>query len=691
MATFIVKGKKGAATTPRELDALTVGSRSSCTLSLEDPLLAEIHCTLGCDGSVFYVEDCGTSTGTYVNGVAAAGRTALKDGDEIVAGMSRLKIAITAGKAELTATVKEADFFFDKKEDPLLWSKDETAFGKFRPMRTANVVALLLLIAALPFCFIGSVSEAVLDFGPLSTVHRISDSRFAADHAALKDDSKGCAACHDPYSGATVGRCAACHDEIVSASRHPFYGKAEDWKNGCAPCHLEHQGENAADMRGTAKPAMCKSCHPAELQAKLDAGTLTLADIGASLAQRGRTAAPIGTFRAEVAYDTFSHADHVKAGAQCSDCHERAATPLLGDAANPRREFARVSYESCGACHGPDSKHERAPRAADGAPAKRFRPGWHGTDDGGAKCLECHTTLHDKELKASDVVDFDLAYTFGKSRFHGEQFDATAKGKDDCTECHLNGPPPERRLENRPFRHGVHCGRLGGNDAAGRVVASRECLACHQEQEAALSLAVTAPGACYRGPEAKACAKCHAPSGDPAAMPVAAEPALSGLPRRKRTEFPHGKHLGPLADQGGSGSRTLADGCFSCHEFKTGDAGAFDAAVHTKAGAQSCLDCHKTHREIGGGSCADCHRAGDPSYSGKPLAKDWPKPSGFSHFSPGHADPADPSRTRNCAECHRDAASVDGAATLTALRIPDENDPSCRDCHIRQGARFHWR
>ena len=690
MATFIVKGKKGLASTPRELDALTVGSRSSCTLSLEDPLLAEIHCTIGCDGANFYVEDCGTSTGTYVNGVASAGRTALKDGDEIVAGMSRLKIAVTAGKTELTTTVKEADFFFDKKEDPLLWSKDETSFGRFKPMRVANIAALLVLLALLPLCCVGPFSEAALDFGPLSTVHRTTDSRFAADHAALKDDAQGCAACHDPYSGATVGRCAACHEEIVSAARHPYYGKAEDWKNGCAPCHLEHQGDDAAQMRGAANPAMCKSCHPAELQAKLDAGTLTLADIGASLAKRGRTAAAVATFSAQVPYDTFSHADHVKAGAQCSDCHARAATPIPGDAANPRREFARIAYESCGACHGPESKHERAPRAADGSPAKRFRPGWHGTDDGGGKCLECHATLHSKDLKTSEVVDHDLSYTLGKTRFHGEQFDAAAQTKDDCAKCHLNGAPPERRLENRPFRHGVHCGRLGGNDAAGRTAASRDCLACHQEQKTAVSLAATSPGACYRGPGASACAKCHTSGGDPAATPQAAEPAPAGRPRRTRTEFPHGKHLGPLAEPA-SGSRTLADGCFACHEFKTGEAGAFDAAVHTKAGAQNCLDCHQTHKEIGGGSCADCHRPGDPSYSGKPLAKEWPKPSGFSHFSPGHADPADPTRARDCASCHRDAAAVDGATTLSAVRIPDENDPSCRECHIRQGARFHWR
>lgn len=316
MATFIVKGKKGAPSTPRELDVLVVGTRSSCALSLEDPLLAELHCAFGCEGGAYYVEDLRTSTGTFVNGAAVAGRVALKDGDDVVAGASRFKVGLPAGKLELTLTVKEGDFFFDKKEDPLQWSKDETAFGRFRPLRIGNQAALLLALIALPLCLVGPASERALDFGPLSSSHRLDDPRFAADHAKLSEDSQGCAACHDPFSGATVGRCAACHDEIVSASRHPFYGKDEDWAEGCAPCHLEHQGPDVADLRGATNAAMCKRCHPAELQAKIDAGTLGAAEIAERLARRGGGAAPaVGTFLAQVAYDTFSHADHVKAGA----------------------------------------------------------------------------------------------------------------------------------------------------------------------------------------------------------------------------------------------------------------------------------------------------------------------------------------------------------------------------------------
>jgi hypothetical protein len=434
---------------------------------------------------------------------------------------------------------------------------------------------------------------------------------------------------------------------------------------------------------------MCKKCHPADLQAKLDAGTLTADELSARLARRGGGAAPVvGTFQADVVYDTFSHADHVKAGARCSDCHAKAANALPGDAKNPRREFARIGYEACGACHDPGSSHPRAPKGADGAPAKRFVATWHGAaDDGGKKCLECHAQVGLAELKTSEVVDVDLAYTLPKTRFHGEQFAATANGKDDCAKCHLNGAPEARALTERPFRHGVHCANVEPQNAAGRAAASRDCLACHAEQKSATSLAETARGGCYRGPGATSCAKCHVAGGDAAGAPVAAEPALAGKTARKRIEFPHAKHHGTLLE-GGRAAASLGDGCFACHDFRPGEAGAFDASVHTKAGAQNCLDCHRTHREIGGGHCADCHRAGDPSYAGKPLAKPWPKPSGFSHYSPGHVAPTE---AGDCAACHRDGASVDGAATLSAVRIPDENDPSCRDCHIRQGARFHWR
>jgi hypothetical protein len=162
-----------------------------------------------------------------------------------------------------------------------------------------------------------------------------------------------------------------------------------------------------------------------------------------------------------------------------------------------------------------------------------------------------------------------------------------------------------------------------------------------------------------------------------------------GAAPRKRVEFPHAKHLGKA---GAALPGKLAAGCFACHDLKTGEAGAFDATVFTKDDARSCLDCHRTHQEIGGGACASCHRAGDPVYAfdpsrgaPSPVVKAWPKPSGFSHWSPGHAPIA------KCDQCHQGASAVDGAGSVVAVRLPQENDPSCRDCHLRKGARFHWR
>lgn len=690
MATYVLKGKKGAPTQPRELAALSVGSRSSCALSLEDPLVAEVHCAFEWADGAFFVEDLRSSTGTYVNGLAVDGRAALADGDEVVVGVTRIKLGIAAGKSELVLTVKEGGFHFDAKADPLRWSKDETAFGKFRPLRVGMLATVVVLVVALPFCFVGPTARSVQDFGPLASVHRMDDPRFAAAHDALPADSQGCAACHEPGRGATAARCAACHQDVVSAVRHPFFGP-DAWGSGCADCHLDHAGGDGAALRGAADPAACKRCHPADVQARIDAGAAASADLTARLAERARAAgldaaeAGGATFVVDVAYDTFSHRDHLKAGVACADCHVRAATPAPAGAAAPRREFARVTFETCQACHAAGATHPRAPRDAAGAPAKRFRADWHGTDDNGQGCLQCHATTHEAALRTSETVDRRTSFATGASRSHGPEFAAFKGGKDDCATCHVRGEPAAREFPPRPFRHGTHCAPPAGNDAAARATASADCASCHREQRAATTLAATSRDGSYAGPAGESCRTCHGETPAPRPAPAAGSTPES---RRTRVEFPHSRHLGPHAGVAGAETpRSLADGCLSCHELERGTGGAHAAEIRTKPAAADCRACHAGHRDVAGGSCADCHREGDPVYAGRPRSKAWPRPTGFSHFSSGHAEPT----ARDCAACHAGAASVADAATLSAVSAPSESDPSCRDCHLTRGARFHWR
>jgi hypothetical protein len=681
MAVFVVKGKKGTPTAPRDLPALTVGSRSSCALSLEDPLLAETHCVFGHDGTSYFVEDSGTSTGTYVDGVAVKGRAAIKDGAEVVVGVTRLLCSLPADKPELTLTVKEQGFFFDKKQDPLHWAREEIGFGRFRPLRVATLATIAVLLVSLPFCFFGPTHAAVMDLGPLADVHRASHGRFASEAARLGVEASDCDVCHDPYRGATANKCAECHRDIVDAARHPFQGDPKAWEGGCATCHVDHQGGDSRVLRGAMKEGGCRDCHTNEIQARVDSCATDASALSAILAKRAIV--PVGVFDVKVAYDTFSHRDHVQKGVACADCHFRAEAPIAGSADAPRREFARVTFEACSKCHAPDAASPKAPKDAAGLAHKRFSVDWHGTDDGGGKCLQCHESVGAEALRTSEVVDVASRFRIGASRAHADEIAAHKGGAEDCASCHLNGAPKSRVLEDRPFRHGTHAKDLGLGDGSDKARASAACAECHADMRDATTLAATLRDGAYHGPDAAACGSCHGVGASAPTPVLALRSGGSTVAPRRRVEFPHGLHLSDKA----RGRASLAEGCFSCHAFAHEGGDVFAATTSTKPGASDCRDCHETHRDIGGGACADCHQRGDPAYGGVAVHKPWPKPSGFSHFSSGHVGPTG----SDCRACHRDDASVDEAATLRAVRIPDESSPSCRACHVREGSRFHWR
>jgi hypothetical protein len=69
------------------LDAVTtLGRDLTNTVVVDDPFASTEHAVLTFRGRVWYVEDRGSTNGTYVNGVLVAGPTALGFGDQLQIG-----------------------------------------------------------------------------------------------------------------------------------------------------------------------------------------------------------------------------------------------------------------------------------------------------------------------------------------------------------------------------------------------------------------------------------------------------------------------------------------------------------------------------------------------------------------------------------------------------------------------------
>jgi hypothetical protein len=348
---------------------------------------------------------------------------------------------------------------------------------------------------------------------------------------------------------------------------------------------------------------------------------------------------------------------------------------------------------------------------------------WHGTDAEGGHCKQCHATTErgggrgfGPEMRTVAHGSFTAAehasqrarYTT-PTRLHTAEFAAHAGGRA-CTECHVSGNVrAEASPKARPFWHALHVadGALAPARGRGNAVsgdANAGCVSCHADLRSAKALRGVDAGG-YRWPSdpqaQAACAACHR---EGEGKPLALTPVPSPIPDERRIavpDFPHDVHLGSAAY--GVAGTALAEGCFACHEFER-PAGLAEYAFvpRTKPGAANCTSCHSGHDNVGGGQCRQCHpaeegrsnsflaaaavKAGDVfgSFTVPPLPmRTWPGATGFSHLSRGHSAP-----DLSCETCHaRDGLSA--AKAIDAVRIPDEKQPACRDCHLKQ--QFHWR
>lgn len=69
-----------------------IGRSPYCTIVLNNALISRQHCAIRCDGEHLYLDDLGSSNGTFVNGRLTRGTTRLKEGDLVRVGTDNVRV-----------------------------------------------------------------------------------------------------------------------------------------------------------------------------------------------------------------------------------------------------------------------------------------------------------------------------------------------------------------------------------------------------------------------------------------------------------------------------------------------------------------------------------------------------------------------------------------------------------------------
>ncbi len=639
-ATFNFKGQRYRGPKSLQGSQIIIGSGPSASVRLDDPMIADNHLVVSFSSGQFWVRDLGSTSGTYVNGQFTHQMTPLNEGDSLVFGLTEITTKLDLAQGTLLLEFKPRGFHFDREKDPVRWSKIESKFGVFPGLKLANIlgVSLLLLIAFGSFLWPEKMSP-----GPVSSFHA---------EAIKKEGGDSCDSCHTPFSGVTIDKCENCHADLMQNS-HPF-GK---WNShDCTRCHSEHhQGTGSDRFAGlTTRLASntCGDCH--EENKALDPN---------------RPIKQVEHKDIEIAFNTFSHQSHVvDQKIPCSSCHieqkihsDSGSTPLLSQA---EYEFKKVSFDTCQTCHSPEAPEDKRSKTT-------FTVNWHGTEEGGKHCLNCH-----QDVKKSEIKTITRAYqpkTFKvTSRSHLKELEEHSGGQP-CSQCHRQNNVGGGRALSKEFLHATHMSLLKPDSPASFKALSEECANCHIEQKDATSL----PEGVFTGPKTDACNQCHVDADgtglNPQVVLATSEPIQKTV-----NNFPHSFHVN-------SNHPDLQKGCFTCHTFSDGE--GFDRQPQTLDSAKDCSTCHQNHSNIAGGNCNKCHLEGDATLATQALIKKWPVTGNFSHFSKGHKEITEQG-AEGCLRCH---IKADEAKNIQEVPIPQESDASCRQCHIENKSRFHWR
>lgn len=73
-------------------DEVTLGRAPGCGVSVPDATVSQLHARLYRDDGTLYIEDLGSTNGTFVNKVRVGGAVALKRGDRIQVGSTVLEV-----------------------------------------------------------------------------------------------------------------------------------------------------------------------------------------------------------------------------------------------------------------------------------------------------------------------------------------------------------------------------------------------------------------------------------------------------------------------------------------------------------------------------------------------------------------------------------------------------------------------
>ncbi|MGE0795625.1 MAG: FHA domain-containing protein, partial [Acidimicrobiia bacterium] len=73
-------------------EEVTVGRAAGCTVTLEDNYVSQLHARLFRKDGAVYVEDLGSTNGTYVNGQKLNGTALVKRGDLVRIGSTVLEV-----------------------------------------------------------------------------------------------------------------------------------------------------------------------------------------------------------------------------------------------------------------------------------------------------------------------------------------------------------------------------------------------------------------------------------------------------------------------------------------------------------------------------------------------------------------------------------------------------------------------
>ncbi len=703
-------------------DSIEVGTRSTCALNLNDPVVAEHHCRFRATQQGFVVEDQGSATGTWHNGLAVRAPVVLKHGDQVVIGVTRMSIELKQDqdRAALEISVEEASFHYKRTKagefhtDADEWVRSEVRFGRIPAVRSLTWLAGVIALVGLVFVFATDRGERLLQPGELDGTH---GAFFAADPArraglevavtAFFKDSlahASCNSCHASSQPGDLASCVACHDQM--GMQHPFLSGANqhDSKlaagvavpaNACTMCHeVGHSGLSSADSLLQAKAqvaagtkdasydwGVCRTCHTNGLGDKEQ----ILARVG-DLAQRLVDAqAKPPTDRHEFAFDQFSHETHSgKHKIACAACHVALnETPAAG------ADYSQVGFETCAACHVEGMPTESELPEIPTEELKRWRARlelanvtWHSDSD---KCQQCHVQKGTPQLVTLERTVATKSYSIQRMG-HVQHAQAAMDTKADCRTCHgdqLKSLAGKDQPSFEKFLHGSHVATLWPASAEQKKELSAEsCTFCHAEQWKSASLKQSA-----NIDLRTACRSCHADQARPESEKVI-QARTDETKTQPATEFPHDRHQG------------IEGGCFACHSFEGADDSDPSAQPFVAENIRNCTKCHTNHESVGGSGCAYCHPAGPSSaelFRGiRPSRDDWPAGFEFGHFQgdDSHGHMAYTSKTgaladEGCGKCH-DLKNLSSAKTVREVKIPGGQSRLCVDCHATERGWFHW-